>query len=282
MANTVTDNSPYVSILNLGGTAYTIKDAWARGEIAEIEAAIAGGVHFRGISTTAIADGDALKDLTVGGETYLASDQVDGDMFIYTTPGDDPKNLEFIVANGHYSELGSTGVLGALAFKSSASGSVTVPIATAVSFDAITPDVSTGTLAVTYATGAIEVTTTEDTASGTFTPAAITIPDLSVTITPSTGTFSALSSTVTYDSANETLMITSATSSEFWTGYSEAKAAGQSVTQTENQTITVTYDKATAGSGTFLTSASLTGALGVTASTITAHITDPSITVTVE
>lgn len=278
MANNVNeDGALYISILSTNGTAYTIKDAWARAEIAEIEQAIAGGVHFRGVTTTAIADGDALKALTVGSETIPTTDQNDGDLFIYNNG---TQNLEFVVSNGHYSELGSTGSLGALAFADTASGSVTVPIASAITFNTYTPDVSKGTLAVTTSNDTIEVTSTADTASGTFSPAAITIAASSVTLTPTTGTYTALSD-VTYDSSTATLSLTSVTSDAFWKS-ATGEAAGQTVTPDADQSISVSYQKVTpVAAKTFLTASSLTGDLTVTGAAPTATITDPSITVTV-
>ena len=277
MANTVDEaDAKYISKLNMNSTAYTIKDAWARAEIAEIESAISGGTHFRGVSTTAIADGESLKALTVAGETVAVADQEDGDIFIYNNG---TKNLEFIVSNGKYSEFGSTGELGALAFADSASGSVTVPIASAITFNKFTPNVGLGTLSVTTSTDTIAVTTTTQTATGTFSPAAITIAASTVTLTPTTGTFTALQ-TVTYDSSTATLSISNGTSDSFWKG-ATGQAAGQTVTPAANQSISVSYEKATAVSKTFLKTAALNGALSITGAAPTATITDPTITVTV-
>ena len=268
MANTINeDGALLVSKLNMQGTTYTLKDAWARAEIAEIEQAIGGGVHFRGVSTTAIADGDNVKDLTVGGETYAAADQETGDIFIYN---DGKSNLEFIVVGGKYSELGSTGALGALAFADTASGSVNIP--TSAEVNDFTPTLS-NTLSVTTSAATLGVTTENASAAGKFTPAAITVADATcsvtttataasvtasfspaaitvaasaVTITPTTDTFTALQ-TVSYDSETATLSISNGTSASFWTGYTSAEAAGQTVTQDANQevTVAVTYDKVT-------------------------------------
>ena len=336
LTNTSTGEN-LVSVLNIKGTSYTLKDAWARAEIDAIEAAIGGGVHFRGVSTTAIADGDAVKDLTVGGETYPASKQVDGDIFIYT---DDAKgNLEFIVFGGKYSELGSTGALGALAFADTATGTGTVNVAGAITLNAYTPLVDKGTLSVTTSEGtSLEVTSTATAASAaatfspaditvaekgcsvttaataasaaaTFSPAAITVAAASVTITPTTSTFAALED-VTYDGTTATLTISSVTSDAFWTGYTSAEAAGQTVSQDADQTVSiavtydkvtavttpgqtvsqdagqavsiaVTYDKASAATGSFLTAASLVGEVAVTAAAPTATITNPTVTITV-
>lgn len=277
MANTIDETGAnYISKLNMNGTTYTIKDAWVRAEITEIESAISGGTHFRGVSTTEIADGDSVKALTVAGAAYAAADQEDGDIFIYNNG---TKNLEFIVSNGKYSEFGSTGELGALAFADTATGSVEVPIASAITLNAYTPQVDKGTLAVTTTTGTVSVETESATASGTFSPAAITIAASTVTLTPTKGTFTALKD-VTYDSNTATLSISNATSDAFWKT-ATGEAAGQTVTPTANQAISVSYDKAKAASGTFLTTASLTGEVAVTAAAPTATITNPTITVTV-
>ncbi len=356
MANTINeDGALLVSKLNMQGTTYTLKDAWARAEIAEIEQAIGGGVHFRGVSTTAIADGDNVKDLTVGGETYAAADQETGDIFIYN---DGTNNLEFIVVGGKYSELGSTGALGALAFADTASGSVNIPSSAQV--NDFTPTLA-NTLSVTTSAATLGVTTENASAAGKFTPAAITVADATcsvtttataasvtasfspaaitvadsacsvtttataasvtasfspaaitvaasaVTITPTTDTFTALK-TVSYDSETATLSISDGTSSSFWTGYTSAEAAGQTVTQDANQEVTVavtydkvtgvtaagqtitqdeqdiavTYVKATGVTGSALASAALDGSISVNeVSGVTVALTTTSTTVTV-
>lgn len=332
----------YISKLHVNRTEYTIRDAWARDEIATIEEAIKGGVHFRGISTIAIQDGDAVKDLVVLGETYPAAKQVDGDMFIYDAGTEtEPKNLEFIVAGGKYSELGSTGVLGALAFKNSASGSAVVPLASSITAEAYTPQVSKGTLTVSTVSGSVgatatdatfdftsanatlstttatatvateaaaaDVTTTATAASLTYTATTVTAAGPSVSLTYTTGTFTALQD-VTYDANSATLSISSVTSEAF-TKVPGVASVGD-VTVTYDKVSSVTYDKTThvtyslatsvtyekvsgvaydkvnavtydKASGTFLSSASLEGDLAVTAAAPTLTITNPTVTVTV-
>lgn len=302
MANPITEtNATYVSKLNMKGTLYTIQDEWARAEIAEIEQVIEGGVHFRGITSTAIADGDNVKDLTVNGETYPASKQENGDLFIYNNG---TQNLEFIVSGGKYSELGSTGVLKALAFADTASGtytqatggtvgaftptltnslSVTTSAAT-LGFDAETATVSLttskatlgttttaatvgittseATLGLTPTAAELGVTTTADTASGSFTPASTVVAASEVTFTPTKGTFTALGN-VTYDASTATLSISDSTSDEFWKS-ATGQAAGQTITYAA-QSVSVTYDKATGITGSALAGVTLTGATHVLA-----------------
>ena len=280
MANAIDETgASYISKLAMNSATYTIKDAWARAEIAEIESAITGGVHFRGVSQTAIADGDSVKAITLtdGTTTIAVADQSNGDIFIYNNG---KKNLEFVVSGGKYSEFGSTGELGALAFADKAAGSAVVDIAGAITFDDFLPSVSKGTLEVTTGNDTITVTSTADTATGSFSPAAITIAASTVTLTPTKGTFTALKD-VSYNSTTATLTISNGTSDEFWKS-ATGQAAGQTVTPTANQTISVSYQKVTpVAEKVFLTSSSLTGDLDVTTSPITATITNPTITITV-
>ena len=280
MANAIDETgAAYISKLNMNGTTYTIKDAWVRAEVEEVKSAISGGVHFRGVSKTAIADGDSVKAITLTDNTttIAVADQANGDIFIYNNG---KKNLEFVVSGGKYSEFGSTGELGALAFADKAAGSTTVDIAGAITFQDYTPVVNKGSLEVTNVQDTITVTSTADTATGSFSPAAITIAASTVTLTPTKGTFTALKN-VSYDSSTATLTISDGTSDEFWKG-ATGQAAGQTVTPTANQTISVSYQKVTpVAAKTILTSASLTGELDVSPSPITATITNPTITVTV-
>ena len=99
------------------GTTYNLKDAKAREDIAAIEAAIAGGVSFLGITTTALTDGATTNPITIGGQSVSA---INGAIVIYGTK-------EFIWADidTSWHLLGSADEFGALAFKDSASGSYT-------------------------------------------------------------------------------------------------------------------------------------------------------------
>ena len=95
------------------GTTYDIKDATARSQIA----ALTGGdaILFIGVSTTALTDG-GNESPTVGGETLTPAT---GQLFFYGTQ-------EFIYGqDSKWHELGSLDTLGSLAYKNSASGSVT-------------------------------------------------------------------------------------------------------------------------------------------------------------
>lgn len=102
---------PDISKITLpSGTTYDIKDAVAR-------ASAAGGIKFRGVTTTPIADGDTTATYVINGETLTAEN---GDMVIYGN-----KELVYSTVDNKWHELGDTTDLGDLAYKDSATGSVT-------------------------------------------------------------------------------------------------------------------------------------------------------------
>lgn len=100
--------------VNNGGTitnvTYDIKDAWARQRIEDLGAA----VYWMGVTTTALTDGATTNPITIGGEPVEASV---GGMAQYD-------GVEFVFNGTAWQELGH-GNFGALAFKSSATGSFT-------------------------------------------------------------------------------------------------------------------------------------------------------------
>ena len=89
---------------------YTLKDAEARQLIENLGHAI----YWIGVTTTALTDGDATNPITVGGESKIANL---GGMASYS-------GSEFVWNGSAWQELGKNN-FGALAFKSSASGSYT-------------------------------------------------------------------------------------------------------------------------------------------------------------
>lgn len=329
----------YISKLSMNGTAYTIKDAWSRAAIEDIETAIAGGTHFLGVTTTALSDGATTNPVTIADKSVTASN---GDIVLCSvTEGGASITAEFIFDGSKWQQFGTQGVLKALAYKDSASGSVTLPLTSNISVEAYTPQVDKGSLAVTTSEASVSVTATaasfsvttanatlssttaaatldttetgatvtyaQTAASITHTATTVTTAGPSVSLTYTTGTFTALKD-VTYDSTTATLSISSATSDSF-TKTTSVESVGN-ITVTYDKTSAVTYDKTSAvtydkttsatytkatgatydkvdavtydkASGTFLSTASLTGDLAVTAAAPTLTITNPEITVTV-
>ena len=198
--------------------------------ISALESAISGGTHFRGITRTHIKDGDPVGPVEVrdaggsdsyGSEWHWIYDIRSGDFVVLRREddsGDDGSSggggyvsKEFIAASGVWYELGSTGALGALAFKDSAvayytpSGSITTPSVQAggtVSKPTFTG--TEGNISATYtATGTIAGTIkgTTTTTFAQYTPEG-TITKPTVTNTSTSG--SAFAS-ATYSSADNSL-----------------------------------------------------------------------------
>lgn len=101
------------------GSTYDIKDATAREQIATITSGIGGGMEYKGVTTTKLVDGSTETTIVINNSNYTP---INGDIVIY-------EDKEFIFATvgstSTWHEFGSTGSLKALAFKDSATGSVT-------------------------------------------------------------------------------------------------------------------------------------------------------------
>lgn len=121
----------YLSKIVKGGNTLWLKDAEARQEIEDIKSSITGAMHFIGVSSTAIADGDSTGPWTINSKTYIASGTpaegqvllVAGDVAVYAPAG--KAEREFVWSGDKWQEYGSTGSLKALAFKDNASATYT-------------------------------------------------------------------------------------------------------------------------------------------------------------
>lgn len=143
------------------GTTYDIKDAVARN-------AMAGGVHVRGVTTTAITDGATTTSYKIGSNTLTAAN---GDLVIY-----DKKEFIFSDSDNKWHEMGDNSAFKALAYKDSASASYK-PAGT-VSQPTFTGSSSTVTI------------TAADNTSGNYTPkGTVSQPTFSGKATTSTGQF---------------------------------------------------------------------------------------------
>ena len=152
---------PDISKITLpSGTTYDIKDAVAR-------QGIAGGIQFRGFTSTTITDGSTTTQYVVDGETKTAAN---GDMVISGN-----KEFVFSTEDNKWHELGDTTDLGDLAYKDTASGSVTP-----------TGTVSTPTISV--STAGATTTVNSITAVGTLPAWTATVSNENLTISWDTGT----------------------------------------------------------------------------------------------
>ena len=100
---------PDISKITLpSGTTYDIKDTIAR------ETA-AGGLQFRGVTTTTLTDGATTTTYSIDGENHTAAN---GDLVVYGS-----KEFVFSTTDNKWHELGDNTSLKALAYKDSATGS---------------------------------------------------------------------------------------------------------------------------------------------------------------
>lgn len=169
------------------GTTYDLKDTTAREQINSIKSTVTGQMHYAGVTTTALANGSTTKPIQIGGANYTQSN---GDVVIY---GEE----EFVWSDSDskWHEFGSTGSLKGLAFKDSASGSVT-PAGTvnvALTTASITPMATPGTLPSAsmpkLTTGVSAETLTIGWTDGTFNPGSL--PTVGKDVQAATGVKSA-------------------------------------------------------------------------------------------
>ena len=165
--------------VNVGGTVqnveYTIKDAEARQLIEDLGHAI----YWIGVTTTALTDGATTNPIQVNGESVTANL---GGMASYN-------GSEFVWNGTAWQELGKNN-FGALAFKSSASGSYT-PAGTvnvtqaSDTTDTVTPFGSAGSLPESY------FTVSGETATYNFSAGTLPTAGTDVTVVTASGAVSA-------------------------------------------------------------------------------------------
>lgn len=178
------------------GTTYLLKDLQARTDIEELKSIVSGGVSFLGITTTVLTDGSNTKTVVIDGQFVTAKN---GSLVIYDTD-------EFIWSDisNSWHLLGSSGSLGSLAFKDSATGSFTPsgtisqPTTTVtLTEDTVNSVSSVGTLADWSATVTNETLSFSFTQGSLPTTAQKTVATGVSSVTTSTPTFTGTLDTVT-------------------------------------------------------------------------------------
>ena len=97
------------------GTTYNIKDTQARADIEDLKRAISGGLKFLGETTTPLTDGSTTNPIIINGQSVTADA---GSLVLYQLK-------EFLFDGTKWAEMGDLSLLGALAYKDSASGTFT-------------------------------------------------------------------------------------------------------------------------------------------------------------
>lgn len=191
------DPKKYLSKIVKGTDTLWLKDAEAQASIEDIYSKISGGLHYLGKSTTPIADGDATGPWVIDGVTYVVSNPAEGQKVLAAGDIAIYGESEFIWsgASGKWQEFGSTGSLGALAFKDSASGTYT-PAGTNAASSVTFTGQTTGNFVTGYDDDAVAPSFTEGAfnagslpsfTEGAFTPAALAEGFYSVGVAPSLG-----------------------------------------------------------------------------------------------
>jgi len=252
------------------GTTYNLKDAQAREDIAAIESAISGGVTFMGETTTELSDGATTNPIVINGSSVTA---LKGYLVVYSSK-------EFVFDGTHWIEMGDLSVLGALAYKDSASGSYT-PAGT-VSQPTFTGTSSSVTITASdNASGNYQPKGTVSqptfsgnslTSTGAFTPEGSVSVSITATTNKTATVSAAASGEATYTPAGSVSQPSFTGSSLTSTGnFTPAGSVAVSTATTENKTATVSP----AGSGT----ATYTPAGSVTAPTISVATSGSTTTV---
>lgn len=156
------------------GTSYNLKDAQARADIETIKSSITGGMHYIGVTTTALTDGSTTNPITIDTKSITAAS---GDIAIYGK-----KEFIFSDTDSAWHEFGDMGSLKALAFKDSASGSYT-PSGTISN----TITVGTSTVNSTFTPKGTVSITTADSGTANYTPAG-TVSTPTITVKTSNAT----------------------------------------------------------------------------------------------
>ena len=182
---------PDISQITLpSGTTYNIKDAEAR-------QSIAGGVTFRGMTSTVLTDGSSTNPITIGGESYTA---VNGDLVIYES-----REFLFSTSDNKWHEFGNVSGLGELAYKDSATG-------------AFTPSGSVSKPGVTITPSTATITGIDDEGSVTpgsaNVPTAVTLPTLTMSVSNEILTMSWSAGSVTPGTAGSPTVVTLPTTTD--------------------------------------------------------------------
>lgn len=192
-------NEILTSVLKFGSATYTLKDAWARDKIRELESALTGGIVFRGETSTALTDGATTNPIVINSNSYTA---VQGDLVVYS-------DKEFVFDGTKWIELGGNlSLLGDLAWKDDASGSYTP--AGSVSKPAITVTPTTESVYSITDVGALpELTTSYDSNNETLTIGFSqgTLPTKGAAQTVMTGASAALDSTPVFSGTAATITV---------------------------------------------------------------------------
>ena len=251
-----------ISVITLpNGTSYNLKDAWARTKIADLEGSLTGGVVPLGTTTTELEDGSTTNPITVNSQSKTATV---GNMVYYN-------NKEFIWDGTKWIELGDLTSMGDLAYKDSATGSVTAtgtvsqPSFIGDSMSATGTFTPEGSVSVTKSSVDIVVNNRAGTGqANTYTPEGTVVPD----ITLSTTTMNSITDVGTLPSCTLPKLTTSVVQENLTLSWADGTfSAGSLPTKGSDTTVATGISEATAtftGTGARLVAESVPNVTGAT------------------
>ena len=267
----VTTVGPYISKISIpDGTGaynlYEIKDAYARSRLEILQNVYSNPLRYRGKVKydSPITDGAEISTYTLWSTSGTGHEETSGPYTahagdIVIKEGSSGKAPMEYIFDGHYwSEFGSTGSLGSLAFKSSAScsytpaGSVSTPTFTGTGVRLVTgniavPKTYTSTFTGTAATITVSGTATGSVSQPTFTGTAVRLVTGNIAVPATytstfTGTAATIEPTATYTPAGSISLSTTNKTAEV------SKASSGTATYTPQGTVsTPTISVKTAG-----------------------------------
>ena len=227
------------------GAIYNFKDTQARADIANIKNSTTGGMHWVGVTTTALTDHATTSPINIqSGETTTKYTQKSGDVVGY---GDS----EFVWSDveGEWRYFGNLGSLKALAFKDNASGSYTPAGSVNTSFTGKKATISSSFTPAGNVSGSVTPTGTNEASSVTITPsttsvyqmgsagsvtagskAACTLPVFSTSVSGETLTLGWTAGSFVANTPTAVTLPTRAEVKNVWNGYTKASAAAQKFT----------------------------------------------------
>ena len=254
------------------GVTYDLKDAQARSDIEALQTSVTGGMHYIGVTTTALTDGATTNPIKINNVNVTPKA---GDIVMYGS-------LEFVWASsdGKWHEFGSTGSLKGLAFKDSASGSYTPEGSISPTFTGsqtgVTISVTNNTSGNYTPAGTITAPTFTGksmTSTGSYTPAGTIDINVTETEGQSVTVSAASSGTITYTPKGSigTINFTGEN-----TAFSGTYTPSGTVRLTGKTPTTTTVSSANSGTATYTPAGSIQVPIKVKTAGTTATIKNPS------
>lgn len=266
-----------ISIITLpSGSTYNLKDSQARSDIANLKNNLGSLGTFRGVTTTTLVDGSTTATITIkdGETTKEITVSNAGDWVV------DSGNVSYIWTGSQWDQIGSAGAIKALAYKDSASGSVTPSGTVAVTSTGTKATITSSYTPAGTISGSVTPKGTNAASTVSITPSttsvysitgvgsvtagtvpSCTLPTLTTSVSGETLTLGWSAGSFSAGSATKVTLPTRAQVSGLWNGVTSATAAAQTFTGASSSvsatftgtagSATATYTPVVSSAGTF-------------------------------